>query len=144
MKTLISALVILSFIASDKWLDDIEAAKEIAKNKNQYILLNFSGSDWCAPCILMKKEIFSTETFDNYAKDNLVLVQADFPRLRKNKLDETKVKRNETLADIYNPHGKFPYTILLNADGAVIASWEGYQPTTPEHFIEQIKQHIEH
>jgi thioredoxin-related protein len=144
MKTLIGALLILSFVASDKWLDDIEAAKEIAKNKNQYILLNFSGSDWCAPCILMKKEIFSTDTFNNYAKDNLVLLQADFPRLRKNKLDNTKVKRNEILADVYNPHGKFPYTILLNADGKAVASWEGYQTTTPEHFVEQIKQHIGH
>jgi thioredoxin-related protein len=140
MKTLVGILLVLS-ATSYEWLDDIEKAKEVARSKNQYILLNFSGSDWCAPCILMKKEIFSSNTFITYANDNLVLLQADFPRLRKNKLDETKLKRNEALADHYNPQGKFPYTVLLNFEGKVVASWEGYQSTTPEKFVDQIKQH---
>jgi thioredoxin-related protein len=144
MKTFVAAMLILLFTAPNEWLDDIETAKEIARNKNQYILLSFSGSDWCAPCILMKKEIFSSDIFNNYAKDNLVLVQADFPRLRKNKLDEAQVKRNEVLADRYNRHGKFPYTILLNAEGNVIASWEGYNSFTPQQFVDQIKQHNEY
>lgn len=33
---------------------------------------------------------------------------------------------NEELADKYNPQGSFPYTVLVDEEGKVIWTWEGY------------------
>src|SRR5258705_691249 len=84
------------------WQTDCEKAKVEAKAENKLILLNFSGSDWCGPCIRLKKDIFDSETFMKYADENLVLVNADFPRLKKNMLSKELQKQNESLADTYN------------------------------------------
>ena len=43
------------------------------------------------------------------------------------------------LAEKYNPAGKFPYTVLLSADGKVIKSWDGYVFATQDKFIEELK-----
>ena len=122
-----------------QWEPDFENAKKIATEKNELILLNFSGSDWCAPCIQTRKEYFENEDFLKMAKTNLVMVNADFPRSKKNKLAPEQVERNETLAEKYNKDGHFPYTLLLNADGKVIKSWEGKPAVAVEKWTKEIK-----
>ena len=108
------------------WGNNLETALAHAQPTHKLVLLNFSGSDWCAPCILLKKEIFETEDFKKMAGLHLELVRADFPRQKKNRLPEEQVKYNELLADKYNSSGKFPLTLLLSADGKVLHTWEGY------------------
>lgn len=120
------------------WQTDFEAAKKIAKEKDRLILLNFSGSDWCGPCIRLRKEIFDGNAFSQMADSALVLVNADFPRNKKNQLSKEQQKHNEALADQYNPQGKFPFTLLLTAEGKVVRSWDGF-PTDSKQFIEQVK-----
>jgi thioredoxin-related protein len=105
------------------------------------MLVNFSGSDWCAPCMRLRKEIFETDSFTNFAGANLVLVNADFPRSSKNKLSKEQVKLNEALADKYNPNGTFPFTILMTAEGKILKEWEGFPNVKPEIFIDQIKKY---
>ena len=121
------------------WQTDFEKAKQIATQKHQLILLNFSGSDWCGPCIRMKKEIFENEKFSKMADAKLVLVNADFPRNKKNQLKKETKKQNETLADKYNPEGKFPFTLLLDANGKVIKTWDGLPDEPPIIFSDEIK-----
>lgn len=125
----------MSFI---EWQTDFENAKKIAKEKHRLILLNFSGSDWCGPCIRMRKEILGNENFSKMADSSLVLVNADFPRNKKNQPDKIIRKQNETLADRYDPDGKFPFTLLLDADGKVIKTWDGFPPGTISQFITEI------
>lgn len=122
-----------------QWEPDFENAKKTAKEKHELILLNFSGSDWCAPCILTRKEYLENEDFLKMAKTNLVMVNADFPRKKKNQLAPEQVKRNEALAEKYNKDGKFPYTLLLNADGKVLKSWEGKPAVTVDKWTKEIK-----
>ena len=114
------------FVASPEWLINFDTAKEIALRDHKLILLNFSGSDWCGPCIKMKKEVFENPDFITLAEKELVLLRADFPRSKKNALPAELVKHNEALAERYNPEGKFPFTVLLGADGKVIKTWDGY------------------
>jgi thioredoxin-related protein len=138
MKLIITALLGLMLVTPADWLLDFEQAKLVAKNESKYIVLNFSGSDWCGPCIRMTKDIFESDQFLKYAKEKLVLVNADFPRSKKHALPAGQQKKNDQLADIYNKEGIFPLTLLLTSEGKIVKTWEGFQPVTPEEFTKQI------
>jgi len=139
MQFLYTVLLTVIFSSATTWQTDFEKAKAQAKSENKLILLNFSGSDWCGPCIRLKKDIFERATFVNYADENLVLVNADFPRLKKNMLSKELQKQNEALADTYNSNGAFPLTLLLDAEGKVLKKWEGLPAMSPEEFTNDIK-----
>ncbi len=130
--------IILFALTSPSWQTDFGKAKQLAHDEKKMILLNFSGSDWCNRCIKMKEQVFSRETFTHFADENLVLLQADFPRTKKNRLDPELVKHNEQLAEKYNPAGKFPLTLLLDADGRIVKSWDGYKNATAEQFVNEV------
>ncbi|GEO07123.1 hypothetical protein AAE02nite_47870 [Adhaeribacter aerolatus] len=117
------------------WRTDLQQAEVEAKKYHKLILLNFSGSDWCGPCIKLEKDIFENQAFQTYADQHLVLVNADFPRLKKNQLDPKQKALNEKLAEEYNKAGAFPLTLLLDADGKVIMKWEGIPAKTASNFI---------
>lgn len=121
------------------WETDFERAKQRAAVEHRFILLNFSGSDWCGPCISLRRQIFESNEFKSFAEENLVLVNADFPRLKKNQLAKDQQKKNDLLADKYNQQGHFPYTVLLDAGGKIINSWDGLPKETPEEFIARVK-----
>jgi thioredoxin-related protein len=124
---LIISLFISSFLfTAPQWGSDFDKAKADAAQNHKYILLNFCGSDWCGPCIKLKKDIFESADFAQYANDNLVLVRADFPRLKKNQLDARQTAHNEALAEKYNNQGKFPLTVLIDSNGKVVKEWDGY------------------
>jgi thioredoxin-related protein len=135
---LLAIYLITIFSASVSWLGDFNTAKTQAAQNHKLILINFSGSDWCGPCIRLRKEILESNTFENYASDHLVLVRADFPRQKKNQLPKEQVKLNETLADQYNPDGKFPFTLLVDEHGKVLRTWDGFPNETPDQFVSDI------
>ena len=62
------------------WQTDINKAMEISKKSKKPIMLFFTGSDWCGWCIRLQKEVLKTPEFAKWAKDNVVLVELDFPR----------------------------------------------------------------
>ena len=134
----LGAIALCLLLMSARWETDFARAKEEARASNKHILLSFSGSDWCIPCIKTKKEIFEKESFIKFADSNLILVNADFPRLKKNSLSKELTKQNDALAEQYDKDGIFPETLLLSADGKVLKEWHGYQDMTPEHFVSQI------
>ncbi|MEO6404363.1 MAG: thioredoxin family protein [Ferruginibacter sp.] len=117
----------------------LDSARKIAADKHELILLNFSGSDWCGPCIRMHKEILDTKSFKKVSEDNLVMINADFPRKKKNQLSKKLQKQNDALAEKYNPTGKFPYTLLLNAEGKVVKTWDGLPDENAEQFADEVK-----
>ena len=135
-------LVVVLTISSSEWLTDFNQAKALAKQNDKMILLNFSGSDWCAPCIQMKKTVFEMSVFQNYASEELILVRADFPRHKKNQLDAEQQSHNEKLAELYNPKGKFPLTLLLDSNGKVIKEWDGYGGAKAEEFVNELKAKV--
>lgn len=132
------ALLCLSLPSSQEWMTDMQQATTIAREQKKLILLNFSGSDWCAPCVRLRKEIFDSPGF-NEAAASLVLVNADFPRNKKNQLSKEQQRRNDELAERYNQSGKFPFTLLLNADGKVLHSWDGFPSAGKSPFLEELK-----
>lgn len=124
------------------WGTDFEKARQQAAKEHKLVMLNFSGSDWCGPCIRMHDEIFETAVFKDFAATRLELVKADFPRLKKNALPKELQQLNEKLADKYNTKGIFPLTLLLDSEGKIVKSWEGFPKLTPEQFVQEIKNAV--
>ncbi len=122
------------------WLGNIDTARTTALKERKLILISFSGSDWCGPCIRLRKEILESSDFVTYAADKLVLVRADFPRKKQNQLSPEQIKLNEGLAEKYNPEGKFPFTLLVDPKGSVLKSWEGFPGVSIPQFIAAIDQ----
>jgi thioredoxin-related protein len=141
MKLPLIVLYVFSVVFSP-WLVDFNQGLKQAREDNKFILLNFSGSDWCGPCIRMHKDIFDDKDFMSFANDRLVLVNADFPRLKKNQLSKDQQQQNDKLADGYNPEGHFPYTVLLDTTGKVIKAWDGFPEESVPAFVNEIKEVI--
>jgi len=124
-------------LIAQNWLTDFSEAKQLATSENKTIILVFQGSDWCAPCIKLDREIWSSEEFKAYAKDHYVMLQADFPRKKKNSLSEIQQEKNNKLAEKYNKNGYFPFVVVLDKNGKVLKE-SGYLKTTPSKYIEQL------
>lgn len=144
MKTilLILSLWITPTNDSSDWGYDIDAAKSSAKQLNKTILIVFSGSDWCKPCIQLHKELFESEAFKAYAESNLVLVKADFPYKKKNRLTKEQTAHNEGLASLYNPEGEFPRAVFTDASGKVLGTFSYDKTKVPADYIDQFKQYL--
>jgi thioredoxin-related protein len=134
------AWIVYAMNFSNPWINDFELAKKESKESGKPILLYFSGSDWCGVCIKLKKDLFEDEAFIKYSENNLVLMQADFPRLKKNQPEEKVKHQNDELADKYNKEGVFPHLLLLNSEGKVLKNWIGNPDLTPQQFIEELKK----
>jgi len=136
------SLWLAAFLPS-QWHVNMQEAMQLAQKEHRYILLNFSGSDWCGPCILLRKDVLDAPAFTTFADTTLVLVNADFPRMKKHQLSKEQQDQNDRLADQYNPQGKFPLTLLLNANGKIIQQWEGNPSLTPAGFTARLQSVID-
>ncbi len=137
MKSKIALFIFLALgnmVFGQHWETDFSKAKEIASIDNKPIILVFQGSDWCAPCIKLDREIWNTDEFKSYAQEHFVMLKADFPKRKKNALDEKQQKQNNQLAEIYNKNGYFPYVVVLDKSGKVLGS-EGYKKISPKAYI---------
>lgn len=117
----------------------LDSLKNLAAQEHKSILLYFSGSDWCAPCIKFKKNFITQPAFQQFAQENLVIYNADFPRRKINQLSRQQTLANEQLAERYNRSGIFPYIVLLTADGKVTKQWDSIPTGTVSDFIQQLK-----
>lgn len=122
---------------AQEWLTNFDKAKEIASSTNKNIVLVFQGSDWCGPCMKLDKEIWSTEAFKTYATEHFVMLQADFPRKRQNKLSKEQEKHNGMLFEKYNRTESFPYVVVLNSEGKVLGA-SGYKNISVEEYIKEL------
>lgn len=140
MKTFFAAILLVLFSNIGFSQTRFEQAKKEAIDKKKLIVLNFSGSDWCVPCIKLHKNIIETEAFQKLISDNAVIyLNADFPRNKKNQPTQTVKKENAELADRYNPNGIFPYTLLLDAEGKILKTWEGLPAQSADAFTGEIR-----
>ena len=113
------------------WLTKYEDALAKAKKEKKYVIADFTGSDWCGWCIKLKDEVFSKQEFLDWAKDNAVLLELDFPR--KSKLPEDLAKQNDKLAKQYKIEG-YPTIVFLDATGKEIGRG-GYEEGGPAKWI---------
>ena len=126
----------LSALAGDAWHTDFAKAQAEAKKGNKLILMDFTGSDWCGWCIKLKKDVFDTKEFTDYAANNLVLVEVDFPS--KKKLSDEQKKANEELKNKFSASRGFPTIIVTDSAGKELWRQIGYMEGGPKAWIAKL------
>lgn len=128
MRTLLLlSLFILFPIENEKkvaWHTDYNGALTIAKEENKNLLIYFTGSDWCAPCIQLKKDLFDTSEFKELSK-NYVLLYIDIPR-RDDVVSAEQKAHNKEVFKKFNKEGVFPLFLALSPKGKVLDEYSGY------------------
>jgi len=109
MKKLISILLLfltINVFAQEgelDWHTDVNKAIELSIESEKPLFMFFTGSDWCGWCIRLQKEVFFKPDFVKWAKENLILVELDFPRRKK--LDESLKQQNDNLRQMFAVRG---------------------------------------
>lgn len=125
--------------ASGMWTDNFSDASKKAASEQKYMLVNFTGSDWCGWCIKLDGEVFSQPAFKDYAGANLVPVIIDFPRRKE--LSPGIIQQNYDLQEKYGVMG-YPTILVLAPDGSLVEK-TGYRPGGPDEYIKHLAEIIE-
>jgi thioredoxin-related protein len=140
-KKIATLLLLMLFVSASaiaqNWLTDFNQARTKAVAEDKNILLVFSGSDWCAPCMKLDRFIWQSEEFKAFSNDHFILLRADFPKQKKNKLSDEQQAHNDRLAAKYNRNGYFPLVVILNKNGEIIGT-TGYKNLSPAEYIKQL------
>ena len=140
---LLILMLVLPFLGfAQDWQTDFTTAKKLASDQDKPIILVFQGSDWCAPCIKLEKEIWTSEVFVEYSKEHYILLKADFPRKRQNRLEPAQQEKNNALAEKYNKDGYFPLVVVLDHEGKVLGT-TGYKKIAPSEYIDLLNSFIQ-
>ncbi len=144
MKKIIYILLFASFgmLQAQQWQENFDDALDKASAEDKPIVLVFSGSGWCAPCIRLKRHIFDSDEFKAYALEHYVMYDADFPRKEKNQLPEEKLNVNKSLAEKYNPRGYFPLVVVMDKDQNVLGTTGFVARTSPEKYIKTLNKFL--
>ncbi len=130
--------IFFSFISvSQNWYTSFDEAQKQAISQNKNMVLVFQGSDWCAPCIKLDKDVWSSQEFQNLANKHFIMLKADFPRKKANKLSKTLTEQNAKLAEMYNTQGFFPLVVLLDTKANVLGKM-GYEKITPTAYFNKL------
>ena len=114
------------------WLTDASQAIEESKLSGKPIFAFFTGKEWCSWCKKLERQVLSKEGFINYAKENLVLLELDFPRGKRN-LPQKQIE----LARKFNIKG-YPTVILMDSSTNKIAK-TGYESMSPIQYVDHVK-----
>ncbi len=121
--------------AEGGWLTDLSKAQERAKAEKKLVLLDFTGSDWCPPCKSLHNTVLVSPEFTKFAKDNLVLVEVDFPRSKPQSADLKAANRK--LSDKFNIEG-YPTVIVLDANGKELFREVGFGGTPAKDYVAKL------
>ena len=134
-------LIIASFLllgtaafAGEGWMTDLDEAFDKAKKEKKPLLVEFTGSDWCPPCMMMQKEVFGKKEFVEKASKDFILVELDFP-----KGDPELKKKNQPYATEYEVTG-FPTVILFDHEQKEFGRFIASKHPTVEKFLAHLKK----
>ena len=135
----ILALSTLYATAQIEKVSTLAEATQVASKEQKSIMIVFSGSDWCIPCMRLEKEILNQPDFQQAESKKIVLLQADFPSRSKNLklISKQQQKYNAKLFQKFDPQGIFPLVVLLNSSGKVLAT-TGYKKMNPNEYASYI------
>ena len=133
------SIISLNGLYGQEKIDNIDELQSQSLENDLPILIVFSGSDWCKPCIQLDRDILQSQEFKDFEINNLIVYKADFPYQKKNKPSKNQQKMNESLADKFNATGTFPNIVLIDAELSLITQLHYNTGMTPTQFIHQLK-----
>ena len=122
------------------WKTDYDQALVASAQTKKPMLINFTGSDWCPPCIAMHKRVLSKPDFLEFAQKNVILLEIDLPRRRE--LPPQLMEQNYRLKQQFHVES-LPVLVLANAEGKILGQVEGYAGETPSDVIGWLQKSIE-
>jgi len=134
---LLLLLLFTPVYAKAQVLKNPDEAFTLAQSSGREVMLIFSGSDWCIPCIQFNKTILNDSTFRHFAQDKLVLLEADFPQRKK--IPAPLKTQYESLAAAFNPNGAFPQIVLLTPAKKMLAQ-VAFTHQTAADFVSEVRQ----
>lgn len=120
----LSAQADISVVKDSKWLTDFDKALSQAKKIDKNVLVYFTGSDWCSPCKMLKKDLFDSVEFDELSNE-YVLLYVDIPR-NSDLLTPKQMQHNKEILGKYNKKGVFPLLKIVNSKGNELDEYSGY------------------
>lgn len=132
----VAVLASPAFAGGENWTDNYAQAQETAAAEGKDLLLDFTGSDWCGWCIRLNEEVFSHDEFKQFADENFVLVELDFPNQKQ--LSEEVIAQNAELNERFAIEG-YPTIILTDAQGLPYGQ-TGYQAGGPEAYVAHLQE----
>ena len=116
----------------------VEAAMPLAQEEGRDIMLEFTGKEWCPPCIHLRTKILETAEFEKAVGDKYVLVEVVFPRLPSAvaAIPEEQRNANEKLLTHHRIETGLPTVLLLDAQGYPYAQVAGARRTTADYLKE--------
>ena len=112
-----------------EWMTDYEAALQRAEQEKKAVLVDFTGSDWCHFCIVLRRRVLDTPAFEAYGQDKFVYLEVDLPRA--NKISAELRKQNNALVSKYRVGG-FPTVLVLDAEGHALGGFTGGMTRLPD------------
>ena len=97
-------------VKNTDWNVTQEKAQKLGKN----ILIILTGSEWCKPCIKMKKNVIETIEFEKFANENVEIFEINLPRNQD--LNSKVVKDYNYFKNKYQTNA-LPTLILVNNVG---------------------------
>lgn len=124
-----------SVVLESAWLTNYDAALVKAQNENKNVLVFFTGSDWCAPCKMLKKDLFETTAFQDISND-YVKLYIDIP-MNRDLISAEQLRHNKEVSSRLNRKGSVPLMTILNEKGKELETYSGYSMNG------EVKFHIE-
>ena len=121
----------------ENWGTNLEAALTKAKEGEKMVFVDFTGSDWCPPCMALHDKVLIQEAFLSYAKENMELVVMDFPQ-RKQQSAEQKAY-NQSLARKHNVSG-YTTVIVFDGDGKEVHRAVGFSGQDAAGYVASLKK----
>ncbi len=107
----------------ERWLTSYDVALAAAQETGRPVLAVFTGSDWCQHCRTLERNVLKTEEFLDWASDRVVLLMIDLPK------EGITLEERKARSRICIKYGvrSFPNTVLIDPNGAAIATEAGYR-----------------
>lgn len=132
---LLAACISSASAADTLWRDDFEAARKEAAAGDKELLIDFTGSDWCAWCIRLHKEVFDLPAFEKGVREKFIAVELDYPK-DPARVSEKVREQNAALLKTYPIKG-YPTVLLCDAAGKPFAA-TGYLEGGPEKYLAEL------
>lgn len=110
-KTIIPVLLLVVTISVEAqevkngltWYTDITKVQQVSEKTKKPVFAFFTGSDWCGWCHRLQAAVFNKQGFKEWAKQNVILLELDYPRTKQ--LPAALAKQNAELQQFFQVQG---------------------------------------